>query len=250
METPYGGVCRNYRAKPANPDPADGTVRQIPLGGGQYAYVDAADYEWLSQHKWNVSGGYAARREKRRLIFMHRQIMQPPKGMVVDHMNGNRFNNCRSNLRVCTREDNSQNRAKHIGSKSRFRGVSRPPGGRKWCAELTFKGENFWLGYFDEEIEAARAYDYRAVECRGPHARVNLPEEWPLERWRRVHAAWLRKTARQKARKVKARGEGTAGRAKAPAHKGCKRPTRDSKRTPKQASRRPRGRKARRRAPD
>ena len=63
-EIPPGGVCRNYRAKPANPDLADGTVKQIPPGGGQYAYVDAADYEWLSQYKWSISNGYAARQEK------------------------------------------------------------------------------------------------------------------------------------------------------------------------------------------
>ena len=95
-----GVPCRNYRPKPVLPQ-GDG-VRLIPLGDGFYAYVDAADYEWLSRYTWHLHNGYAARREKGRRIFMHREIMQPPKGMVVDHIDGNRINNCRFNLRVCT----------------------------------------------------------------------------------------------------------------------------------------------------
>ena len=242
-EVPLGGVCRNYRAKPATPNMADGTVKRIPLAGGLYAYVDAADYEWLSQHKWGVSSGYAARYEQGRVIYMHRQIMQPPKGTVVDHVDRSRLNNCRTNLRVCTPEENMRNRAKCTGCASRFKGVARSPEGRRWSARLYFKGKRFWLGYFDEEIEAARAYDYRAVECRGELAWVNLPEEWPSERRRKVHASWKRKIAGRKARKPKAKTRRPAGRAKMPARKGGRRPTRDSKRATKQSSWRPRGRK-------
>jgi hypothetical protein len=98
-----------------------------------------------------------------------------------------------------------------------------------------------WLGYFDEEIEAARAYDYRAVECGGEFAWLNLPEEWPLERRRKVHAGWKRRMARQKAGKAKPKHKRTVVRARAPARKGRKRPTRESKRTAKQTSRRSRG---------
>jgi hypothetical protein len=244
-EIPPGGVCRNYRAKPAIPNPADDTVKRIPLSGGLYAYVDAGDYEWLSQYKWGVCSGYAARYEKRRIIYMHCQIMQPPPGRVIDHMNRNRLNNCRSNLRVCTPEENVRNRAKSTGCASRFKGIWQNPESRKWSARLNFEGKRFWLGSFDEEIEAARAYDYKAVECSGKHAWVNLAEEWPPERRRGVHAKWKRKMARQKAMKGRAKGKRTAVRAKAPARKGRRRPTRDSKRTTKQASQRPCRRKPR-----
>jgi len=213
-ETPPGEVCRNYRAKPATPNPADETVKRIPLAGGLYAYVDATDYEWLSQYKWVVSNGYAARREKGRTIFMHRQIMQPPKGMVVDHLNRNRLNDCRSNLRVCTPGDNVHNGTKRVGTISRFRGVRCYPKRRKWYASVTFEGEYAWLGSFDEEIEAARAYDYGAVERWGRFAFVNLAEEWPPERRRKVHAAWRRKMAREKTKKVKAKSKRTAVQAK------------------------------------
>jgi hypothetical protein len=205
-EIPPGGVCRNYRAKPAAPNLADETVKRIPLAGGLYAYVDAADYEWLSRYKWGVRSGYAARYKKKKVIFMHRQIMRPPKGMVVDHVDGSKLNNCRCNLRVCTPAENHRNRAKGVGSASRFRGVGHDKNSGKWYSGLQFKGKRFWLGYFNEEIEAARAYDYRAVECGGEFAWVNLPEEWPPERRRAVHAKWQRQRGKRKVKKAKAKG--------------------------------------------
>jgi hypothetical protein len=82
---PFGGACRNYRTKPKTPDLADGSVKRIPLAGGLFAYVDAADYEWLSQYQWSCCNGYAFRRENGKQIYMHREIMRPPAGMVGLH---------------------------------------------------------------------------------------------------------------------------------------------------------------------
>ncbi len=84
--TPARGICPNYRLRPDTPE---GDVRQIALGDGFTAYVDAADYEWLGRWKWHMQGGYAIRYEKKKLIFMHHQIAQPPRGMIVDHKNRN-----------------------------------------------------------------------------------------------------------------------------------------------------------------
>ena len=185
--TPIGRACRNYRPRPATPA---GDVKRIPLGSGLYAYVDAADYEWLSQYHWSLySGGYAARRADGKWITMHREIMQPPEGMVVDHIDRNKANNCRFNLRVCTPDENHHNQAKRADSTSRFKGVSYIKRDGKCRAVFQFNGHRFWLGYFDDEVEAARAYDYKAVECCGPLALVNLPEEWPPERIREVYAS-------------------------------------------------------------
>jgi len=202
--TPLGRVCRNYRARPATPE---GDVKRIPLTGGFYAYVDAADYEWLSKYSWRVfSGGYAMRCEKGKVIFMHRRIMQPPEGMVVDHIDGNRVNDCRFNLRVCTPAQNRYNHAKRAGGYSRFKGVSYHKKCEKCYAVCQHKGGPIWLGYFDDEVEAARAYDHKAVECCGPFARVNLPEEWPPERVQQVYAdaqASLKREAAKGAKSVK-----------------------------------------------
>ena len=232
-EIPPGGVCRNYRAKLKDLDLADGTVKRIPLAGGLYAYVDAADFESLNKYNWGVRNGYAARSEKGKVILMHRQIMHPPKGMVVDHMDHNRLNDCRSNLRVCTDGENRQNMSRRIGSASRFKGVYRSMGGRTWYARLGFEGEYFYLGTFKEEIEAARAYDYRAVEYSGLYAWVNLPEEWSPERRRKVHAKWQREMRKRNGKKIKAESRDAKARAKAPARKGRKRVARNSKRLKK-----------------
>jgi len=195
-----GVPCRNYRPKPVEPT-GDG-VRWIPLTDGSYAYVDAADYEWLRQWNWHLcSSGYAARREKSRLILMHREIMQPPKGMVTDHIDGNKVNNCRFNLRVCTRRENMHNKRKNGGAVSRFKGVGYNRRSRKWYARIRFRGEDVWLGYFTEEAEAARAYDRKAVELFGEYARLNFPREWPPQRRAEVQAQYQEERRKIRGRK-------------------------------------------------
>jgi len=185
-ECPLGSVCRNFRARP--PTPQGEMVKTIPLGDGFYAYVDAGDYEWLSQWAWHMHNGYAARREKRKLIFMHREIARPSKGMVVDHKNRNKLDDTRENLRVCTPQENGRNKGKRAGASSRFVGVFYCKASGKWRAHIWFEGRNVSLGYFTDEVEAARAYDRKAVELFGEPARLNFPEEWPARRRRSVCA--------------------------------------------------------------
>ena len=97
--------------------------------------VDAADYEWLSQYRWFAKGTggkyYAGRAERGEMIMMHREIMKPPPGMVVDHIDGDSLNNRRSNLRICTPRQNNHNRT-FKGNTSGFAGVY--PQGKRWRA--------------------------------------------------------------------------------------------------------------------
>jgi len=185
LEEVSGTPCRNYRRRP---DPPRGDVRLIPMSDGSYAYVDAADYEWLGRHNWYSLNGYAARYEKGKNLFMHREIAQPPEGMFVDHADGNRANNCRTNLRVCTREENQHNRRGEPRSGSAFKGVSYDKCMRKWRAQCGCNGKKSKYRFFDDEIEAARAYDLMAVEHFGEFARLNFPREWPPERRQEVYA--------------------------------------------------------------
>jgi len=104
------GYCRNFcprrdprgLGQPAwlpGPSRRSEETRVIPLRCGLFAIVDAADYEWLSRYRWFLCGaGYAARHAPGKTILMHREIMQAPAGMVVDHINGNRLDNRRCNL--------------------------------------------------------------------------------------------------------------------------------------------------------
>jgi hypothetical protein len=183
--TPRDAVCRNFRPKAPTPG---GNVKQIPLGDGMYAYVDAADYEWLSQWAWGLHNGYAGRYQKGKLVFMHREIMQPPEGKIVDHQNRNKLDNTRTNLRVCTQQENMRNASKRNGTSSRFRGVSYSRRYGKWRARIWFEGKCTDLGLFTDEIKAARAYDRKAVELFGEFARLNFPEDWPARTRRRVCA--------------------------------------------------------------
>ena len=188
-ETPSGRVCRNYRLRPATPDLADGTVKRIPITGGLYAYVDAADYEEINRHHWRlVGGGYAGRYGKGKCILMHRQIMNPPEGMVVDHLSGNRLDNTRDNLRVSTRQQNARNQGKHRGARSHFKGVGYSKQHERWFARIYFEGRQVWLGLFDDEVEAAHAYDRKAAELFGEFAHLNFPDEWPPQRRAEVYA--------------------------------------------------------------
>ena len=167
-----GVPCRNYRPRPAIPE---GDVRMIPLGDGGYAYVDAADYDWLNQWNWHLDHGYAARYDKSKRILMHRLIMQPPEAMVVHHRDDSRTNNCRCNLCVCTPQENTRNKRRSSNSSSIFKGVTYCKEKRKWSAMCTYNGKAHRLGCFAVEVEAARAYDRAAAEWFGEFARLNLP---------------------------------------------------------------------------
>ncbi len=200
-----GVPCRNFQPRP--PEPPD-DVRRVPLGHGKYALVDAADYEWLNQWKWHLVNGYAVRWEGGTRIFMHRAIMRAPKGKIVDHWDGDRCNNYRTNLRICNHQDNARNMAKQAGFSSRYKGVYFCRKGGKWHASTRFEGHTIHLGYFDDEVEAARAYDRAAVERFGVFARPNFPEEWPLERREEVHAQWLKANRGRKGTRCKAKKAG------------------------------------------
>ena len=109
---------------------------------------------------------------------MHREIMQPPQGMVIDHADGNGLYNRRRNLRICTRTQNSQNSFRRWkGKKSRFRGVN--PRGGKWEARFHYAGKEYYLGLYDSEVEAAMVRDRKAVELAGEFAVLNFPREVP-----------------------------------------------------------------------
>lgn len=107
--------------------------------------------------------------------YLHREIMNPPEGYEVDHINGNKLDNRRENLRICKRRENLRNRTSYSNSNN-YKGVE----GRKgkcYRAVLTLDGLFLYTKSFDTEIEAARAYDKLASKLYGAFAKLNFPEE-------------------------------------------------------------------------
>ncbi len=160
-------------------------MKEIKLTRGKVALVDDEDYEFLMQWKWYTSAVrcgdlfYAYNRGsfnedgKRPLIIMHRLILGiTDKKILVDHKNHNGLDNRKGNLRQCSYSQNSTNRRKMPAISSKYLGVSKIK--NKWRAHFTKNNKQIFLGYFDNEVDAALAYDKAAIETYGAFANPNF----------------------------------------------------------------------------
>ncbi len=150
----------------------------INLTHRKYAIVDDEDFDILSKYRWHISdNGYAKRsvgqRGSQRFIRMHRVINNTPKGMITDHINGDKLDNRKANLRNSTKQQNSANSKVHNTNKSGFRGVCFYKRDKNWKASIGFNGKSIHLGYFKTPEQASDAYVAKAKELFGEFVRVN-----------------------------------------------------------------------------
>jgi hypothetical protein len=155
----------------------------IPLTRGLFARVDPFSFGWFSCWPWHASaGGYAVRNRRKAdgpgsaLIYMHR-VVSGANDSVGDHIDRNTLNNCRYNLRNATAQQNSANRKMKKPNTSGFKGVGWNKEIRKWFGLLTCRGKYYYVGSFTNPVDAAKAYDAKAVEINGAFAYLNFPIE-------------------------------------------------------------------------
>ncbi|MAS36289.1 MAG: hypothetical protein CL610_19955 [Anaerolineaceae bacterium] len=161
-------------------------MKQIPLTKGQVALVDDADYLWLSGYRWCFSSdGYAVNyywdeTGTKRKRSMHRLLMaeilehRVPRDLQVDHINHQRIDNRRENLRLATRSQNQAYKGLQVNNTSGYKGVV--PNRRKYEVRIRYQGKRFYLGLYTDPVKAALVYDGAARLLYADFAGVNFPD--------------------------------------------------------------------------
>lgn len=154
-------------------------MKTINLTRGYKTIIDDVDFEKVSNHKWHVFGThkYAGRDivvdGKSKKLLLHRFIMNPKDGMEVDHINGDKLDNRRSNLRIATHRQNCSNHPGY-GEYKGVHEVKNRPLKKRFCTRIMVDGKNLYIGYFKTLEEAKAAYDSAAMTLYGEFARTNF----------------------------------------------------------------------------
>jgi len=152
-------------------------ARTIQITQGKSVLVDNEDFEFLSKYKWHYlkSGNEVAvtHLNKKKKVYMHRLLLNPPKNKLVDHINGNGLDNRRFNLRICTQKENVRNHKIFSTNTSGYTGVHWAKDKKKWQSRIRVNYKRISLGYFKNIIKAAQAYNEAAKEYFGEFARLN-----------------------------------------------------------------------------
>lgn len=171
---------RNRKTRPIQ---IAGDIAIIPLTRGLETIIDAADAPLVDGRNWwalNSPCGYCAvtgvtlASGKRDVALLHRVLLEAPDELHVDHINGDRLDNRRGNLRLATNQQNCWNQGLGTRNTSGFKGVSWHTRDHVFQANIRINGRQKTIGVFDDAITAAKAYDRFAKEHYGEFARLNF----------------------------------------------------------------------------
>ena len=143
---------------------------------GYDVIIDDEDFERVSAINWrlisNVYFGIGKRiNGKYKIIRLHRFIIDAPEGYEVDHVNCNTLDNRKTNLRLCTRTQNSRNRLKNKNNSSGYKGVTRDR--NRWRAMIIAENKRVVLGIYETKEEAYKAYCEASKKFHGEFGRIS-----------------------------------------------------------------------------
>lgn len=163
-------------------------MKQLKLTGkygtDKIVLVDDEDFLKVCDTKWALTklgyplkttfeNGKTHATRKAKTVYLHRVILSAPKGMVVDHINQDKLDNQKSNLRIATHGQNHLNQGLQKNNTSGYKGVVWAKSKNKWASRLKVNGKNLFLGYFEKPLSAAIAYNLKAKEVFGEFALLN-----------------------------------------------------------------------------
>lgn len=154
-------------------------MKEIRLSQNKIALVDDGDFNYINQWKWYAEnrgyGFYARTMIGRKNFYMHRFILDVfEKNIIIDHKDRNPLNNQRDNIRIANTSQNLFNKSAHKDGKSKFLGVCWDSERQKWMAAIGYDNKQHFLGRYNSEIEAAKAYDLAAIEHHKEFANPNF----------------------------------------------------------------------------
>lgn len=157
---------------------------------GYTILIDDEDWEKVKGYKWVINAPNKANKKYyaqhdfytdgvHHAILMHRLIMGCVEGdgVCIDHIDGNTLNNCKNNLRVSSIAENTRNQQKHRDSLSPYKGIKYDRRDKIWVARIQHNKKRIYAGFSKDPIEAAKAYDRKAIELHGEFAYTNFPKE-------------------------------------------------------------------------
>lgn len=135
-----------------------GNKTKIFFDNNEYTIIDSKDYDIVKNICWHkTKSGYARGHLLGKLVLLHNLILPHNNRYVIDHINGNRLDNTRNNLRIVLQQENNLNNKIYKNNHSGYTGVSFHKSSQKWCAQISYKHKQYWLGLFNTKEEAINA---------------------------------------------------------------------------------------------